>query len=83
MYRNSVDAFMHLLSRGDEDSGLAASAVASISVRISNMRNGIQYCIVQIAFENGAEYRVEAFGEEAEELYREAKTKASLQVCTH
>jgi hypothetical protein len=35
--------------------------------------NGVRHCSVQIKFASGVEYRIEAFGEEADELYHKAK----------
>lgn len=63
MYRNSVDAFKQLLS----------PSVSQISTKIGSMQNGITYCIVQVMFANGDEYRIEAYDEEANELCMVAK----------
>ena len=68
MYRNSLDAFQQLLS----------PAVSQISAKSGRMQNGIAYCIVQVLFASGDEYRIEAFDEEADELYRIAREKSSL-----
>ncbi|HEX2014654.1 MAG TPA: hypothetical protein VLA68_05450 [Nitrososphaera sp.] len=72
MYHDSVDALAQLLMNGQEGGPLEASDVASISSKIGVLKNGISHCSVQVRFENGAEYRIEAFGEEAEELHRMA-----------
>ncbi|MCI0565418.1 MAG: hypothetical protein MN733_43690 [Nitrososphaera sp.] len=73
MYHDSVDALAQLLMNGRGEGGpLEASDVASISAKIGVLKNGISHCSVQVRFENGAEYRIEAFGEEAEELHRMA-----------
>jgi hypothetical protein len=68
VYRNSLDAFQQLLS----------PAVSQISAKAGRMQNGIAYCIVQILFASGDEYRIEAYDEEAGELYRIAKEQSSL-----
>jgi hypothetical protein len=68
VYRNSLDAFQQLLS----------PAVSQISAKAGRMQNGIAYCIVQVLFASGDEYRIEAFDEEADELYRIAREKSSL-----
>ena len=68
MYRNSLDAFQQLLS----------PAVSQIWAKTGRMQNGIAYCIVQVLFASGDEYRIEAFDEEADELYRIAREKSSL-----
>lgn len=66
MYRNSVDAFLQLLS----------PAVSRISAREGRMQDGIAYCIVQVSLAGGEEYRIEVHGSEAEELCRTAKESA-------
>ena len=42
------------------------------------MQNGIEYCTVQVLLANGEEYRIEAYDEEADELYRAARQQAAL-----
>jgi hypothetical protein len=68
VYRNSLDAFQQLLSPD----------VSQISAKAGRMQNGIAYCIVQILFASGDEYRIEAYDEEAGELYRIAEEQSSL-----
>ncbi len=72
MYRNSIDAFQQLLS----------PTVSRISAKTGLMQNGIAYCIVQVSFANGDEYRIEAYDEEAGELYRIAREQSTL-LCIH
>lgn len=72
MYRNSIDAFKQLLS----------PTVSQISAKSGRMQNGITYCIVQVLFANGDEYRIEAYDEEADELYRAAGEQSAL-LCLH
>ncbi len=73
MYNSSVDAFAQLLmNRGEATSPLEGPELASISSKISILRNGINHCCVEVRLENGMEYRIEAFGVEAEELHRMA-----------
>ncbi len=72
MYRNSLDAFRQLLS----------PTVSQISAKEGRMQNGIEYCIVQVLFANGDEYRIEAYDGEADELYRVAREQSAL-LCPH
>ena len=72
MYSNSIDAFKQLLS----------PTVSQISAKSGRMQNGIAYCVVQILFANGDEYRIEAYDEEAGELYRVAGEQSAL-FCLH
>jgi hypothetical protein len=77
VYRNSVDALNELL-----DGHVSESSVDSITPTIGLMKNGIIYCIVQIILSGGEEYRIEAYGEEGEQLWKEAKKQSSL-LCLH
>lgn len=79
MYRNSVDAFTQLLSSKHTGS---VPGVSEISSTMGRMQNGIVYCVVQVMCSCGEEYRIEAYGEEAEELYRTAREQ-SAHLCLH
>lgn len=79
MYRNSVDAFRQLLTSKLEGS---VSGVSQISSSMGRMQNGIMYCVVQVMCNCGEEYRIEAYGGEAEELYRTAREQSAL-LCLH
>ena len=46
------------------------------------MKNGITYCVVKVMFESGEECRIEAYDEEADELYRIAREQSAL-LCLH
>lgn len=85
MYRNSVDAFVQLTSARQGSSIVTATTVITeISAKIGYLKNGIRHCSVQVAFASGDEYRIEALGEEAEALYREAKEHSvALNVVAH
>lgn len=73
MYNSSVDALAQLLmSRDEATSPPEGSGVASVSSKIGILRNGISHCCVEVKLKNGMEYRIEAFGMEAEELHRMA-----------
>jgi hypothetical protein len=79
MYRNSVDAFTQLLQTKQDAS---IPGVNNISSTKGCMKNGIVYCVVQVMCNCGEEYRIEAYGEEAEELYRTAREQSEL-LCLH
>ena len=85
MYRNSVDAFVQLTSaRQGSSIATATTVITEISANIRYLKNGIRHCSIQVAFASGDEYRIEALGEEAEALYREAKEQSvALNVVTH
>jgi hypothetical protein len=67
-----VDAFRQLLSL----------TVSRISARNGRMQNGIAYCTVQVTLANGEEYRIEAYDEEAGELFKAASEQSAL-LCLH
>ena len=83
MYRDSVDALIRLLS-GIDDEGLPLELpeIASISPTIRTLKNGIRHCCVQVIFESGVEYKIDAFGEEADLLYLKAKTHPISKLLT-
>jgi hypothetical protein len=68
VYRSGVDAFRQLLS----------PKVNQITAKEGCMQNGIAYCTVQVLLANGEEYRIEAYDEEAGELYRAAREQSAL-----
>jgi hypothetical protein len=67
-----VDALTKLLTEGEGEVP-ERSDISSVSPKIGVLSNGVMHCSVQIKFASGVEYRIEAFGEEAEELYHRAK----------
>jgi hypothetical protein len=74
-----VDAFRQLLTSKQVGSILGVNQISS---NIGRMQNGIMYCVVQVMCNCGKEYRIEAYGEEAEELYRIAREQSAL-LCLH
>jgi hypothetical protein len=46
------------------------------------MQNGIAYCTVQVTLASGEEYRIEAYDEEAGELFKVASEQSAL-LCLH
>jgi len=78
VFRNSVDAFLYLLD-GREQEEHPAHSVKSIEVDIKYMANGIKRCGVQVMYDDGVGYGVEAYDKEADELYREAKIRSCLR----
>jgi hypothetical protein len=73
VFHDSVDALTKLLTEGEGGEVLERSGISSVSPRIGVLSNGVRHCSVQVKFESGVEYRIEAFGEEADELYCRAR----------
>jgi hypothetical protein len=65
MFRDSIDAFLYAMQneRGIKD----------VNARVGYLRNGIKHCRVQVECRDGAEYGIDAYGEEADRLLAEAK----------
>jgi hypothetical protein len=64
-YDNSVHALQRLLTSG-------SCSVTKIPKVIPHMINGIEYCAVEITCDDGTQYGIQAHGEEAIELHKEA-----------
>jgi hypothetical protein len=61
---------------------LLSPTVSEISARSGRMQNGIMHCTVQVTLANGEEYRIEAYDEEAGELFKIAKEQSAF-LCVH
>ena len=80
-YLNSIAALQQLLFSGpppldakEEDDSSKKNVHCHItkkSQNISYMRNGIEYCSVEVTCDNGSQYRIQAYGDEAVDLYKE------------
>lgn len=64
-----------LLGEGVEGKGRITSSTGSIKT----MRNGIKYFSVEVTFEDGVQYGISAYDEEAEELYKVAEGSYMLE----
>ncbi|AIC15917.1 hypothetical protein [Nitrososphaera viennensis] len=65
MFRSSIDAFLYAVRSGN--------GVRDVQASIGYMRNGIKRCTVQVSCDGGAGFGIEAYGEEADALFHEAK----------
>ena len=79
-YKSSIDALQQLLHLGTSGrkigkkmkKSLAGCQITKTSSEISYMRNGIEYCFVEVTCSDGTQYGLQAYGEEANQLYKEA-----------
>ena len=69
---------MHLVSEKRESIFPGRTNVIQVSAKTGHLPNGIKYCIVQVIFNNSEEYRIDAYGEEADDLYSRAVEKSAL-----
>lgn len=82
MYYNSIDALQQLLGsrvkkrdKLEEDSYThkkISFQITKISDKIAYMSNGLKYYFVEVTCSNGIQYGIQAYGDEAEDLYKEA-----------
>jgi hypothetical protein len=73
-FRSSIDAFMYALH---EVAGNGHQAEVLYS--IGYMRNGLRHCSVQVS-RDGIGYGIDAYGEEADQLYEVAKKHSGRMI---
>ena len=84
MYRSAIDAFRAVVRGG----GRAGNDYAETHTRITRvteepviMSNGLEYCFVEVTLASGDQYGIEAFGDEARELRKEATYLRDSEYC--
>ena len=81
-YLNSIAALQQLLFSGpppphdtkekeDDSKKNVHCHITKKSQNISHMRNGIEYCSAEVTCDNGSQYGIQAYGDEAIDLYKE------------
>ncbi len=78
-YKSSIEALQQLLHLGTPDGKISdeiknivvGCRITKISNDISYMRNGIEYCFVEVTCSDETQYGLQAYGE-ANQLYKEA-----------
>jgi hypothetical protein len=81
-YKSSIEALQQLLHLGipsgkfnderENNNNIVNCQITKTSKDIFYMRNGIEYCFIEVTCSDGIQYGLQAYGEEAKELYREA-----------
>jgi hypothetical protein len=79
-YESSIEALQQLLHLGAPDgkandkreNPIANCQITKTSKDVFYMRNGIEYCFIEVTCSDGTQYGLQAYGEEAKELYGEA-----------
>lgn len=77
MYGGIVDAFKSLVSgeaRSSEEISSSGSTyrITRLSEEGTYLCNGLEYCFVEVTFGDGVQYGIDAYGDEALALRREA-----------
>ena len=88
-YKSSVEALQQLLHLETPDrkigdkmkNSIAGCQITKTFNEISYMRNRIEYCFVEVTFSDGTQYGLQAYGEEVNQLYKEAY-RCSMCECT-
>jgi hypothetical protein len=78
-YANSIDALQQLLfsgpppnaEEGDSSKKNVHCHITKKSQNICHVINGIEYCSVEVTCDDGSQYGIQAFGDEAIDLYKE------------
>jgi len=79
MYESAVDALSSLLESGGY-TGL--NRITDTSKGIRRLANGIKYFTVEVTSEDGTQYAISGYNEEAEELYAIAIGRSPLRKTT-
>jgi hypothetical protein len=74
-YASSIDALQELLTIGpltDKEQGGKDihCKITRTSQSITYMRNGLEYCFIEVTCDDGTQYGIQTYGEEAKELYK-------------
>ena len=82
-YPNSITALQQLLFSGSPLTSSSAEEerssgeknvschITKKSQNIGHMRNGVEYCSVEVTCDDGSQYGIQAYGDEAIDLYKE------------
>jgi hypothetical protein len=78
-YENSIQALQNLLQSGDhneeerpeKNTKKVRCHVTKTSQHVYHLKNGTEYCFVEVTCDDCSQYGLQAFGEEATKLYDE------------
>lgn len=79
-YKSSTEALQQLLNLGTPDGKISAKSnsnavhcqITKASKNVVYAKNGMEYYSVEVTCSDGTQYGLQAYGEEANELYNEA-----------
>ena len=77
MYRSPADALSRLL---EDERGYTGLKITGMKQDIVLLANGIKYFAVEVTAEDGVQYGISAYDEEAEELYSLANARSTSQL---
>ncbi|HLG37205.1 MAG TPA: hypothetical protein VI338_03660 [Nitrososphaera sp.] len=70
--KTPVDALRELVTGTYEETRGLPWSITKLSMGKTIMSNGLDYCFAEVSFSNGIQYGIEAFGDEAVALRKEA-----------
>jgi hypothetical protein len=78
-YENSIQALQNLLQSGnhneeerpEKNTNKVRCHVTKTSQHVYHLKNGTEYCFVEVTCDDCSQYGLQAFGEEATKLYNE------------
>ena len=76
MYRSAADALSRLL---EDERGCTGLKITGMKQDIVRLSNGIKYFAVEVTAEDGVQYGISAYDEEAEDLCALATAKSTSQ----
>ena len=77
-YQDSVHALRELIPSESNKSSSRACRISKLSHSVSHLKNGIEYCLVEVTCDDGEQYGIQAFGGEAVLLHKEALKRSQV-----
>jgi hypothetical protein len=77
-YQDSVHALRELIRSESDEGSSRACHITKLSHNVSRLKNGIEYCLVEVTCDDGEQYGIQAFGEEAIQLHKEALKRTHI-----
>jgi hypothetical protein len=74
-YKGSIHALEDLLLSAPDTASSSSSCscrITWLSKDITVLRNGAEYCLIEVTCDDGIQYGIQAYGDEAVELHKEA-----------
>jgi hypothetical protein len=71
-YQDSIHALRELIPSEPDEGSRRSCHITKLSHSVSKLENGIEYCLVEVTCDDGEQYGIQAFGNEAADLHIEA-----------
>jgi hypothetical protein len=77
-YQDSIHALQELIPSEPNGVSTRACHITKLSHNVSHLKNGIEYCLVEVTCDDGEQYGIQAFGLEAVQLHNEALKRSQV-----